>query len=51
MYGTAINRLEVYVKETGDVTNGTLVWVQNTGLGNFWYPAKIDIITNQDFQV
>ena len=49
MYGSAIGTLSVVLKtgSMGDV----VIWSQTYGLGDVWYPASLDIIVDETFQV
>lgn len=50
MYGSDIDQLEVVLKLVQE-ENGTVIWKQNTTLPPVWFPAQIDIIADEEFQV
>lgn len=51
MYGKDVDTLAVYLKKSTDQGNGTRIWKQTGTLANLWFPARIDIITDVEYQV
>lgn len=48
MYGANIGSLSLVLRTK---TSDSVIWKRREGLGDIWYPAEVDIISSDSFQV
>lgn len=51
MYGSSINKLNVYFVKVGETMSSTADWTKSGNQGNKWISANIGLVVNAPYQI